>query len=308
MSDAQKVDKREIQHFWDSRPFGEYYGGRNLEDKEYTVEYLAEIDRIRYQIDFPHIIEYTDFSSQQGKSVLEVGCGPGNDSSMFARYGAMMTCLDLSPRNIYAARNRFKALKLAGQFTNGDAENLPFEDNSFDFVYSHGVLHHTPNTDKTIQEIYRVLKPGGQALIFLYHKNSIYYWLNTVTLGRIMLTLLRFGWFEKFIRWLSKRQNFAMLSQEHILNKYIEISRNRQKLTHQELVNAIFADGPYNPLSQVFSVKEFHRMFRQFKGVSVNLCWLGPIPLIGLLLPKWVERWVEKRWGGFAAISGIKTL
>jgi ubiquinone/menaquinone biosynthesis C-methylase UbiE len=304
--DVENVSKKGIQEFWDQRPFGEYYGGRGLQDSDYTVEYLASIDQIRYEKDFPHIIEFTDFKAQKNKNVLEVGSGPGNDSSMFARAGANVTALDLSPRNIQAARKRFKTLQVPGKFLNGDAENLPFLDNTFDFIYSHGVLHHTPNTDRTIQEIYRVLKPGGQALIYLYHKNSAYYWLNTMVLGRLMLFLLRFGWFERFIRWLSKRQNFAMLSSEHILNKYIEISRSGQQVSHQELVNAIFADGPYNPLSQVFTRKEIRQMYRQFQDIKQYTCWLGPIPLLGLLLPKSIENWLGYYFGGFVATIGTK--
>ena len=61
---------------------------------------------------------------------------------------------------------------LSSKLNIGNAEILSFEDESFDFVYSWGVLHHSPNTRKCFDEIYRVLRPGGKAKIMIYHKYS----------------------------------------------------------------------------------------------------------------------------------------
>lgn len=61
-----------------------------------------------------------------------------------------------------------------------DAEALPFEDDSFDFVWNWGVIHHSPDTMRYAQEITRVLRPGGQLSILLYHRNSLYNWINVV--------------------------------------------------------------------------------------------------------------------------------
>src|SRR6185312_8029573 len=86
---------------------------------------------------------------------------------------------------------RFELFNLPGTFHVADAERLDFPDNSFDIVYSHGVLHHTPDTAGAIREVHRVLRPGGRALVMLYHRNSYNYRVNIGLLRRAGVHLLR---------------------------------------------------------------------------------------------------------------------
>jgi ubiquinone/menaquinone biosynthesis C-methylase UbiE len=101
----------------------------------------------------------------QGGSVLEIGCGRGAGIEViFRQFGAAHVYgLDLDPLQIERARKRLES-KYAGRvsFMQGDAEQLPFADASFDAVFDFGALHHVPNWQRSIAEVRRVLKPGGK--------------------------------------------------------------------------------------------------------------------------------------------------
>lgn len=150
-----------------------------------------------------------------GKRVLEVGPGAGGHSALFARHGAIMTSLDITPARARATNAKFRLMgDLAGgcNAVNGDSEALPFADGTFDIVYSNGVLHHTLDTEKAIAEVLRVLKPGGQAVIMLYCKSSWHYWINMfLPIGLLMGKAFRDpNWLGKATEWGGKnRQTVA---------------------------------------------------------------------------------------------------
>ncbi len=146
-----------------------------------------------------------------GKQVLEVGPGAGGHSALFAKHGAVMTSLDITPARARATEAKFRLMGeiAAGcHAVNGDSENLPFADATFDIVYSNGVLHHTLDTEKAIAEVFRVLKPGGQAVIMLYCKSSWHYWINMfLPIGLLMGKA--FGdpnWLGKATEWGGKNK------------------------------------------------------------------------------------------------------
>src|SRR5262249_12233532 len=109
---------------------------------------------------------------------LEVGCGMGCMAMNWAQRGAEVTAIDLNPTSVEQTRRRFDLLKLDGDIKQADAEALPFGNDSFDYVYSWGVLHHTPGTAKAIEEIRRVLKPGAEAGVMLYHRASFLFMIT----------------------------------------------------------------------------------------------------------------------------------
>lgn len=112
-------------------------------------------------------------------NVLEIGCGQGTDAvHCCARMalGARYLGVDLSPVSVEQARlvadQAAQTLRVMPQFAVANAEQLAFPDNSFDCVYSLGVLHHTANTEQALAEAHRVLAPGGTAYIALYRTLS----------------------------------------------------------------------------------------------------------------------------------------
>ncbi len=158
--------KKAVYDFWEEASCGEnpYLNGLAKEN------YLKQIE-IRYKLE-PYILDFVDFKSLKGKKVLEIGVGLGADHQKFAEAGAILNGIDLTERAIEHTSRRFQLLGLKSNLQKADAEKLPFNDNYFDLVYSWGVLHHTPDTSKAINEIYRVLKIDGELNVMIYHKYS----------------------------------------------------------------------------------------------------------------------------------------
>jgi 2-polyprenyl-3-methyl-5-hydroxy-6-metoxy-1,4-benzoquinol methylase len=136
--------------------------------------FFRQLDNYRYE-KLNYLPRLVEFSSFQGKKVLEVGCGAGIDLVHFARAGAIVTGIDLSKTAIDLARRNLEQNGLTADFHVMNGESMQFQDNKFDVVYAHGVLQYTADTNKMIAEIHRVLKPGGEAILMVYNRNS---WLN----------------------------------------------------------------------------------------------------------------------------------
>lgn len=159
--------KSDVRNFWDTASCGE-----DLYLKGFTAEDYLSHSRMRYQLE-PEILEFGEFAKFAGLKTLEIGVGLGSDHQQLAEAGARLTGIDLTERAVGHTRRRFELLGFHSNVQVADAEALPFQDNEFDAVYSWGVLHHTPDTPKAIDEVWRVLKPGGFAKIMIYHKYSL---------------------------------------------------------------------------------------------------------------------------------------
>ncbi len=165
---AETSLKEVVQKFWDKNACGEIYAeGGSLRDQ------LERQARTRYELE-PYILDFAGFGDGRGKDVLEIGVGMGADHWQWAKsQPRSLTGIDLTPRAINFTRERLGLYGLTSDLRVADAESLPFEDNSFDLVYSWGVLHHSPDTSRAIGEVLRVLKPGGEARIMIYHTYSM---------------------------------------------------------------------------------------------------------------------------------------
>lgn len=161
-----------VADFWTRNVNAERIMGRAVSAHERgSEEYFSELETQRYR-SHQHLADWIA-SMRPGASVLEVGCGIGLDSARMARHGLVVTALDLTVVGAATANARAKARGFNAEYLSADAENLPFPDATFDYVYSFGVMHHAPDTERCVDEAYRVLKPGGQALIMLYHRRSL---------------------------------------------------------------------------------------------------------------------------------------
>ena len=162
----------QIQDFWSRRVNAERIMGKDVSAHTRGDDrYFADLETQRYR-SHRHLLPWIH-SLQPGKSVLEIGSGVGLDTFTLARHGMKVTALDLTLVGVYSASQRFSRHQLPGNFSVSDACHLPIANDSFDYVYSFGVLHHVADTVKSIQEVYRVLKPGGQARIMLYNRHSL---------------------------------------------------------------------------------------------------------------------------------------
>ena len=169
--------KDQVQKQWDYNPVGSHHARAS---QPHTLEWFLEVEKHRYQVYAPWMPETMEFAAHAGHDVLEIGGGMGTDLAQFVTHGAAVTDLDLSAGHLQLAEENFRLRGLKGRFIHHDAETLPFDDRSFDVVYSNGVLHHTPNTTAVVREIHRVLRPGGLAIVMFYAEHSLHYWRKLV--------------------------------------------------------------------------------------------------------------------------------
>lgn len=171
MSDSSPNQlKTEVKAYWNKQSCDTWH----TDAKKFTREYFDEIEQWRYR-DQPFIHSFAQFSRYHGKRVLEVGFGAGTDFIQWLRAGAIASGVDLTEEGLANLSNRIRIYNLSSpeSLRIADAENLPFPDNTFDLGYSWGVLHHTPNTEKAIAELVRVVRRGGEIKIMLYNRRAL---------------------------------------------------------------------------------------------------------------------------------------
>jgi SAM-dependent methyltransferase len=161
-------NKKKVHDFWSISSCGEdmYLLGHG------RAGYDAHA-KSRYDLEGDLIFPFAKFFESKDLDVLEIGVGLGADHQKFAEAGAKLSGIDLTQKSINHTLRRFSLCGLTSNLSVGDAENLNFTNETFDVVYSWGVLHHSPDTLKAISEVFRVLRFGGNARIMIYNKWSI---------------------------------------------------------------------------------------------------------------------------------------
>ncbi|HEY1265017.1 MAG TPA: methyltransferase domain-containing protein [Terriglobales bacterium] len=258
--------KEEIRNFWNAEPCGSRY----LEG----VEHFEAHARARYCLE-PHIAEFAGFARARGRRVLEIGVGMGADYLEWLKAGAQATGVDLSAISLERARKRCVLAGCEPDLHLADAERLPFPANCFDVVYSYGVMHHSPDTVQCLREAWRVLKPGGEARIMLYHHPS---------LTGLMLWL-RYGiWRGKTLR--------------QSVYEYLE-SPGTKSFTEAE-ARKMMADFCDVRTGLVLSPGDLlaHQPSTRFQSRGYRAIWK--------LYPRSVLRRLGRRWGLFLLISARK--
>jgi SAM-dependent methyltransferase len=167
-----KQHKIEGQSFWDANPCG----GRWLK----YADYLTWIQGVE-----PYAYEIMDREDWTDKRVLDAGCGQGPILNYLPQFDATMFGVDMSLASLRRAAVGSNELNYSNyvHLSAADAERLPFPDAYFDTVLSFGVLHHTPDTREGVKELWRVLKPGGLALVMLYRTGNPKWWITRLIRG-----------------------------------------------------------------------------------------------------------------------------
>jgi SAM-dependent methyltransferase len=173
VTDRPMLDNAVIRGYWNT----------HIHDLEITRHpvgtpgFFADLEQYHFE-KLHHLPRLIDFNAYRGKRVLEVGCGAGTDLVRFARGGAEVTGVDLSPSAIALAKQNFEQQRLPADLREADGEHLPFADASFDLVYAHGVVQYTADDRALVGECRRVLKAGGTAIFQVYNRVS---WLNALS-------------------------------------------------------------------------------------------------------------------------------
>jgi SAM-dependent methyltransferase len=179
------VSIEQVRSYWDGRPCNIRHSPRSVG----TREYFDEVEARKYFVE-PHIHRLAQFERWRDKKVLEIGCGIGTDTINFARHGAAVATVDLSPKSLEITRRRADVYGLQDQvqFYHGDAEQLtkfvPVQ--PYDLIYSFGVVHHTPHPERVIEQMRRYVKPGSTVKLMVYHRYSwkVFWILLTYGKGR----------------------------------------------------------------------------------------------------------------------------
>ena len=289
--------KDRVRAFWQANPCGVKFA----EAAPGTRRFYELVEAHRYSKEW-HIPNAADFAGARGLKVLEIGCGLGTDGAQFAKAGADYTGVDLTEAAVDLARRRFELFDLPGKFQTADAENLVFSDETFDLVYSHGVLHHTPGTQKAIQEIHRVLRPHGRAVAMLYHRDSYNYRVNISLLRRAGAQLLRWESGIKLVNEITGEPIESLREHAQLLKTEKESYLKPDAFLSQN------TDGAGNPLARVYSRKDARELFKDFSEVTLKTYFLNKrwLPLIGNVLPRSLESRLASRWGWHLWIYATK--
>jgi ubiquinone/menaquinone biosynthesis C-methylase UbiE len=258
--------KNEVGEFWNAEPCGTRY----LEGHDdFEVH-----SRARYALE-PYIPEFAQFSTARGLRILEVGVGMGADYLQWLKAGAVVSGIDLSAQSVQQARKRCMQAGHIPDLQEADAENLPFAAETFDLLYSYGVMHHSPNTERCIQEAWRVLKPGGSLKIMLYHYASLTGAMLWLRYGLLQGKSLRQTVYEQLESPGTK--TYTRSEVEEMLEKFENVR-----------------------IKQVFSPGDLllNHPSKKFQSWIYRLLWK--------LYPRFLVKKIGKRWGLFLLIIAQK--
>ena len=267
--------KQSVQGWWNKNPqlYGETYHATEdasyfqaLDDAMLNWRYDGGV---RYEEIIRTLLQPDKF---KGKQALEIGYGSGWLIGWMAKQGVEMTGIDLTERANKLTKRRFELFGLKGRIDRGDAENQPYPDASFDLVYSIGVLHHTPNTSRTIDEVFRMLRPGGRTVIMLYSRDTFF---------AAFVHLVR-GWLERECE-AFPGDNYGLW---------------------RRWTDGWEEDG--NQWTVPFTEGEIAQMFGKFTNVQTVSFYFGFPHPIARLIPGWARRALAGRYGWFRYIVAEK--
>lgn len=222
-----------------------------------TPEFFHAVEEHRYKLE-PHIIEMARFDDWNGKDVLDVGCGIATDGIRFARAGARYTGVDPSPAALDLARKRFAHEERDATFVQASATELPFPDDTFDLVWSHGVIHHVDDTAAAVREFHRVLRPGGHAIVMVYHRPSFNYTFTIMFVRRLLAAMLISDRGAQLARKITGEDAEVIDGHRRLLQEH-----GRHYLTDRQLFLSNNTDGPGNPLSKAYTARQLLILLRE---------------------------------------------
>ncbi len=274
-------NNQEVQSWWRDNPmtYGKEHGRTEFLDGRYeigTLEFFERLDNEFYSWNHPlhdrrpfdRLFPYDRFGS--GAKVLEIGCGLGTMAMNWARNGVDITAVDLNPTSIEQTRKRFDLLGLDARIELMDGRHLDLPDAYFDYVYSWGVLHHSSELEKSLQEMMRVVKPGGEFGLMLYNRHSILHLYKTL-------------YTEGFLHFESR-----FLGPLELASRYADGAR---------------AEG--NPHTWPVTKSELREMLGTFSselkfrilGTDLDTAFHALLPGLGLVLPAWAKKPWARRFG-----------
>src|SRR5579863_3226465 len=276
----------DVKDWWSAQPmtYGATHGQTDYASgsvERGSREFFEQADRRFYGWNTPHdqrpfgrLFPYDEY---RGRKVLEVGCGMGAMTMNWARAGAQMTAVDLTSTAVEQTRRRLEIFGLYADVRQADGRKLPFEDAAFDYVYSWGVLHHSPDLERSIAELMRVVKPGGGFGVMLYHRHSFLY-----------------GYMVRFLEGFLHHEN-RFLDPLALASRYGDGAREE--------------GNPHTwPITKAEACDLFGKFSRDTRidvlGTDLDSVFPYLIPGLGEFLPAWLKKPWARRFGWSLWIHG----
>lgn len=288
------TSQERVRAYWDDKPCDSELSSQSSLSRDYYLD----IERQRYAVQ-PHILALLARIQWDGKQVLEIGTGVGTDARRIIGKGGRYTGINIDQGSTAATATALGSFFLPGIVKVGDATSLDFADDTFDVIYSFGVLHHIPEAPKAVAEIHRVLKPGGELLVMLYNRTSINYVVEIMFLRKLGLRLLS----APGAIVLLERMGFPSKK----LKRHKELYESLGPMTDQEWLNRN-TDGPDNPYARVYDAKEAAQLLHAFR-IERNEAYFfdhrhwGPV---GRLMPKALRALLGRQWGWHRIVHAKK--
>lgn len=275
----------EVEKFWNARPCDSDTSQPELLSKDY----FAEIEKYRYSLQ-PHIADLLSRLDLQGTRVLEIGTGAGTDARAIVSHGGEYFGINVDAGSSDMTRTALEVFGVPGEVRHASALSIPYSDDSFDVVYSFGVLHHIPAVAGAVEEILRVLKPGGRLVIMLYNRNSVNYKVEIRYLRKWGLRLFRLP------GTVAALERFGLPRSK--IQRHLELSDSIGHISDEEWLSRN-TDGPDNPYSRVFDEGETQSLLAGFEQIDqyVDFFDYRHWGLLGRLMPQSLRNFLGARWG-----------
>jgi ubiquinone/menaquinone biosynthesis C-methylase UbiE len=280
-------DRAEVRDWWAARPmtYGDTHGEAVWDERRAdlgTTEFFDEVDRRFYEWNRPlhgdrPFSRLFPYERYRDREVLEVGCGMGTMAMNWARAGARVTAVDLNPTAVAQTSTRFELLDLEGAVRQADGRALPFADGAFDYAWSWGVLHHSPELERSLGELMRVVRPGGEFGVMLYNRRSVLHWYVT----------------EYVEGFLHRERRF--LNPLELASRYADAGREEGN-PHTWPVTAPEVQAILAPLCDRVSVRVL--------GTDLDGTLAMVIPGLDRVIPRWAKKPWARRFGWSLWFSG----
>lgn len=190
----------QVEEWWDQNPFTWGLSDKSadlvgrIDPASMDMHYFEEVERKfrkhtrggSQKDGAPLFSAYIDANWIRGKKALDIAIGSGFSMVALIQAGAEVTGIDLTDFAVAQTKRNLELRHLSGTVQKMDAQHMSFADGSFDFVNAWGCLMHMPDTQGAIREVYRVTKPGGKVLAYMYNKSSWPFWFNLILLRGIL--------------------------------------------------------------------------------------------------------------------------
>lgn len=267
------MDEQTVQRFWQDHACGDaQVGGLHGRFRNDYEKFFTDYDRFRYQNE-RHLPPCIDALEVTDKRVLEIGLGEGSDSERLIRRGACWSGVDLTAESVERVRARLMLRELPyEELRQGSVLDLPFADDTFDMVFSHGVLHHVPNIKQAQSEIHRVLRPGGELIVMLYARRSLNYMVSIALIRRAAL-LVAFP--------LARAGILKSIPAQGMMVSHLDNAMKIGLFRYLRLGEFVHhnTDGPDNPYAVVYDRERVNRDFPSFRVTRTYKRFMHAPPL-----------------------------